>query len=163
MAGNVKAVPEGFRTITAALTVRNGNKALEFYKQAFGAEVRGVHLTPDGKVAHAEIKIGDSVFMLSDEFPPIAVSPETIGGTASGLIIYAENIDQLWDRAIKAGGTVTMPLDNQFWGDRWGTLTDPFGHRWSLAQHVEDVAPDEMARRSKKMFAEMAQKHAQAN
>ncbi|MDE3180911.1 MAG: VOC family protein [Acidobacteriota bacterium] len=152
----VKAIPEGLRTVTPAITVRDGKKALEFYKQAFGAEVKGVHLAPDGKVAHAEILIGDSVVMLSDEFPPMATSPQTIGGTATGLIIYAENIDQLWDRAIKAGGTVTMPLADQFWGDRWGALTDPFGHRWSFAQHIEDVAPEELARRSKEAFAKMA-------
>lgn len=156
MAENVKAVPEGFRTITPTLTVRNGAKAIEFYKQAFGAESRGLHLTPDGRVAHAELKIGDSVIMLSDEFPPMASSPETIGGTASGLLIYVENVDQLWDRAVKAGASITMPLADQFWGDRWGTLTDPFGHRWSLAQHVEDVAPEEMERRSKAAFAKMA-------
>lgn len=162
MAASVKAVPEGYRTITAAITVSNGNKAIEFYKQAFGAEVRGVHHTPDGKVAHAELKIGDSVIMLSDEFPPMATSPQTIGGTATSLIIYAENIDDLWNQAIKAGGTVTMPLADQFWGDRWGTLTDPFGHRWSLAQHIEDVAPEELTKRAKEAFAQMARKQAGA-
>lgn len=159
MAENVKAVPPGFHTITPTITVKNGTKAIEFYKQAFGAESRGIHLMPDGRVAHAELKIGDSVIMMSDEFPPMAVSPETIGGTASGLLIYVENVDPLWERAVKAGATIFMPLANQFWGDRWGTLTDPFGHRWSLAQHIEDVAPDEMERRSKEMFAQMAQKH----
>lgn len=162
MAANVKAVPEGYRTITAAITVSDGNKALEFYKQAFGADVRGVHHAPDGKVAHAELKIGDSIVMLSDEFPPMSTSPQTIGGTATGLIIYAENIDDLWNRAIKAGGTVTMPLADQFWGDRWGTLTDPFGHHWSLAQHIEDVAPEELKRRAKEAFAQMARKQAGA-
>lgn len=156
MAGNVKAVPDGFRTVTPAITVRGGKKAIEFYKQAFGAEAKAIHLAPDGKVAHAELIIGDSVVMLSDEFPPMATSPETIGGSATGLIIYAENIDQLWDRAVKAGVTVTMPLADQFWGDRWGAVTDPFGHRWSFAQHIEDVAPEELARRAKEAFANMA-------
>lgn len=161
MAGNVKAVPPGFHTVTPTLTVRKGTQAIEFYKQAFGAEARGVHVLPDGRLAHAEIKIGDSVVMLADEFPPMALSPETIGGTASSIYIYAENIDQLWDRAVKVGATVTMPLANQFWGDRFGVLTDPFGHRWNLAQHIEDVAPDELERRSKEMFAKMAQAHPQ--
>ncbi len=156
MAGKVKAIPEGFHTVTPAITVRDGMKALEFYKQAFGAEVRGVHKAPDGKVAHAEVKIGDSVIMLADEFPGFSASPQALGGIATSLTIYAENVDQLFDRAVKAGATVTMPLADQFWGDRWGTITDPFGHRWSLAQHIEDVAPDEMERRSKEAFAKMA-------
>jgi PhnB protein len=156
MAGKVKAIPEGFHTITPAITVRDGTKALEFYKQAFGAEVRGIHKMPDGRVAHAEFKIGDSVIMLADEFPGFSTSPQALGGTPVSLTIYTEIIDQLFDQAVKAGATVTMPLANQFWGERYGVVTDPFGHRWSLAQHIEDVAPEELERRSKEAFARMA-------
>src|SRR5579875_2873411 len=122
MAGKVKAIPEGFHTITPAITVRDGTKALEFYKQAFGAEVRGIHKMPDGRVAHAEFKIGDSVIMLADEFPGFSTSPQALGGTPVSLTIYTEIIDQLFDQAVKAGATVTMPLANQFWGERYGAV-----------------------------------------
>jgi len=159
MAGNVKAVPQGYHTITPHLVIKGAEKAIEFYKKAFGAEVRGgVFKTPDGKVMHAELKIGDSAFMLADEFPGMGdcSSPQTLGGSATTLNIYTDNVDQLFDRAVKAGATATMPLANQFWGDRYGHVKDPFGHVWSLAQHVEDVAPEEMERRGKEFFAQMA-------
>ena len=159
MAGNVKALREGQHTITAHLVIKGAAKAIEFYKNAFGAEPQGVHQTPDGKVMHAELKIGDSTIMLADEFPGMGTcaSPETLGGTTTVLNLYRENIDQLFDRAVKAGATVTMPLANQFWGDRYGQIKDPFGHAWALGQHIEDVAPAEMERRAKEAFAKMAQ------
>ena len=159
MAATVKAVPQGYHTITPHLVIKGAEKAIEFYKKAFGAEVRGgVFKTPDGKVMHAELKIGDSVLMLADEFPGMGscTSPQTLGGTTATLNIYTENVDQLFDRAVKAGATATMPLSDQFWGDRYGQVKDPFGHSWALGQHIEDVAPEEMERRGKAMFEQMA-------
>ena len=162
MAGKVSAVREGAHTITAHLVVRGGKKAVEFYKKAFGAESRGIHETPDGKVMHAELKIGDSTIMLADEFPsmggvqsPVS-SPEALRGSTVVLNLYRDNIDQLFNQAVAAGATVTMPLANQFWGDRYGQVKDPFGHVWALGQYVEDVAPAEMYRRAKEAFAQMA-------
>jgi PhnB protein len=160
VAEKVKAIPEGMHTITTHLVIKGADKAIEFYKKAFGAEVRNdIHHTPDGKVMHAELKIGDSILMLADEFPGMgtASSPVTLGGTTTVLNIYIDNVDQLFDRAVKAGATVTMPLADQFWGDRYGQIKDPFGHAWALGQHVEDVAPDEMERRAKEIFTKMAQ------
>jgi len=159
MAANVQAVPEGYHSITPHLVIKGAEKAIDFYKKAFGAEVRGgVFKTPDGKVMHAELKIGDSVLMLADEFPGMGdcSSPQTLGGSTTTLNIYTENVDQLFERATKAGATVTFPLANQFWGDRYGHVKDPFGHVWALSQHVEDVAPQEMERRAKEFFAQMA-------
>jgi len=158
MAGTVKAVPEGYHTITPHLVIKGAEKAIEFYKNAFGAQVRGVHHTPDGKVMHAELKIGDSNLMLADEFPGMgdAASPQTLGGTTTTLSIYTDNVDELFDRAVKAGATATMPLANQFWGDRYGHVKDPFGHSWALGQHIEDVAPEEMERRGRELFAQMS-------
>ena len=159
MAGNVKAVPQGYHTITPHLVIKGAEKAIEFYKTAFGAEVKGgVFKTPDGKVMHAELRIGDSTLMLADEFPGMGdcSSPQTLGGSTSALNIYTDNVDQLFERATKAGATVTLPLANQFWGDRYGHVKDPFGHVWALGQHVEDVAPEEMQRRSILIFEQMA-------
>ncbi|HEV2176541.1 MAG TPA: VOC family protein [Terriglobia bacterium] len=158
MAANVKAVPEGLHTITPHLVVRGGEKAIEFYKKAFGAEVKDVHKTPDGKLMHASLKIGDSTLFLADEFPgaETCASPEKLGGSCVRLNLYRENIDALFNQAVAAGATVTMPLANQFWGDRYGQVTDPFGHSWALGQHLEDVAPAEMERRAKEAFAQMS-------
>jgi len=142
-----KPVPEGYHTITPFLTVRNAARAIEFYKQAFGAEERGVMKDPDGKVMHAELKIGDSIIMLSDEFPDYgALSPESIGGSGMGLHIYLDGVDAAFDRAVKAGAHVEMPVMDQFWGDRYGKLTDPFGHKWSIGTHIKDMSMDEMKR-----------------
>jgi len=155
----VKAVPEGMHTITPHLVVNGAPKALEFYKNAFGAQVLGVHYTPDGKVMHAEIKVGDSKLMLADEFPGMgSPSAKTLGGSCVILNLYSDNVDQLFNQAVNAGATVTMPLSNQFWGDRYGQLKDPFGHVWALGQHVEDVAPEEMERRGREIFAQMTAK-----
>ncbi|MDR3747429.1 MAG: VOC family protein [Acidobacteriota bacterium] len=153
----VKPIPEGSHSITPHLVVNNGAEAVTFYKNAFGAEVLGVHYTPDGKVMHAELKVGDSKFMLADEFPGMSSpSPKTLGGTCVVLNLYSVNVDSLFDQAVKAGAVVTMPLANQFWGDRYGQIQDPFGHVWALGQHIEDVAPDEMERRGKELFAKMS-------
>jgi PhnB protein len=142
---SVKPVPDGYHTLTPFLTVRDAARAIEFYKQAFGAEERGVMKGPDGKVMHAELKIGDSIIMLSDEFPEFgSVSPQTIGGSGLGLHIYLDNVDAAFDRAVKAGAQVEMPVMDQFWGDRYGKLRDPFGHKWSIGTHVKDLSMDEI-------------------
>jgi uncharacterized glyoxalase superfamily protein PhnB len=143
---SVKPIPEGYHTLTPFFTVRGAEKAIEFYKQAFGAEQRGIMKDPSGKVMHAELKIGDSIVMLADEFPDFgAVAPETAGGgTSMGLHIYVEDVDKSFDRAVKAGAKVDMPVTDQFWGDRYGRLRDPFGHRWSIATHKKDLSMDEM-------------------
>ena len=143
---SAKPVPDGYHTLTPFLTVRDAERAIEFYQQAFGAELRGpVAKGPDGKVMHAEMKIGDSIIMLSDEFPDFgALSPQSIGGSGMGLHIYLDGVDAAFDRAVKAGATVEMPVMDQFWGDRYGKLRDPFGHKWSIATHVRDMSMDEM-------------------
>jgi uncharacterized glyoxalase superfamily protein PhnB len=144
---SAKPIPEGYHTLTPFLIVRNAARAIEFYKQAFGAQERGVAKGPDGKVMHAELKIGDSVIMLSDEYPEFgSLSPQSVGGSPMGLHIYIENVDAAFDRAVKAGAQVEMPVMDQFWGDRYGKLKDPFGHKWSIATHVKDMSADEMKR-----------------
>jgi PhnB protein len=143
----VKPIPDGYHTLTPYLTVRNAVRAIEFYKQAFGAKERGVMKGPDGKVMHAELMIGDSIFMLADEFPEFgSLSPESVGGTPMGLHIYVDGVDTAFDRAVKAGAQVEMPVMDQFWGDRYGKLKDPFGHKWSIATHTKDLSADEMKR-----------------
>lgn len=160
MAGKVKAIPEGLHTITPHLVVKGADAAIDFYKRAFGAELGGVHHTPDGKVMHASLKIGDSYLHLADEFPGMGTcsSPQTLGGSCTVLNVYTDNVDQLFERAVKAGAAVTMPLANQFWGDRYGQVKDPFGHHWALAQRIEEVAPADMERRANEAFAQMAKK-----
>ncbi len=155
----VKPIPEGFHTLTPHIVVGDAKKAIEFYKRAFGAQVLYVHHTPDGKVMHATLKIGDSPFMLNDEFPSMgARSPQALGGSPVTINIYVEDVDRLFNQAVSAGATVKMPLMDQFWGDRFGHIVDPFGHQWSLATHKEDVSPEEMEKRGKAAFAEMAKK-----
>ena len=158
MAGKVKAVREGMHTITPHLVVQGAAKAIEFYQKAFGAKVKGVHNMPDGKVMHAELLFGDSIVMLADDFSGMGIcaSPQKLGGTSVTLNLYTDHVDQLFEQAVAAGATVLMPLANQFWGDRYGQVKDPFGHVWALGQHVEDVAPEEMERRGREMFAKMA-------
>jgi PhnB protein len=152
----VKPIPDGYHTATPYLIVGNGVEALDFYKRAFGAEELFRCPMPDGRMGHAEIQIGDSRIMLADEFPEMgAKSPKSLGGTPFGMCLYVLNSDEAFDRAVKAGATVMMPVKNQFYGDRSGTVIDPFGHKWTLATHVEDVAPDELKRR----MDEMAKQH----
>ncbi len=145
---NTKPVPEGFHTVTPQLVVRDALKAIDFYKRAFGAEHLGINYGPDGKVRHAVIKIGDSIIMLNDEFPDWGALSPLAPGHASSVVVhlYVENVDTLFARAVSAGGKVTMPLMDQFWGDRYGQIVDPFGHKWSLATHTRDLTPEEMRR-----------------
>ncbi|HSY90560.1 MAG TPA: VOC family protein [Candidatus Binatus sp.] len=141
----VKPIPDGYHTLTPFLTVRDAARAIEFYKAAFGAQERGVMKGPDGKIMHAELKIGDSIIMLSDEWPEYgALSPLSTGGAGVGLHIYLDGVDAAFDRAVKAGAEVEMPVMDQFWGDRYGKLKDPFGHKWSIATHTKDLSMDEM-------------------
>ncbi len=142
---SVKPIPDGYHTLTPYLTVRDAMRAIEFYKQAFGAQERGVMKGPDGKVMHAELMIGDSIIMLGDEMPEYgALSPQSSGGAGMGLHIYIDGVDAAFDRAVKAGARIDMPVSDQFWGDRYGKLTDPFGHKWSIATHTKDLSVDEM-------------------
>lgn len=141
----VKPIPDGYHTLTPFLTCRDAAKAIDFYKKAFGATERGVMKGLDGKVMHAELQIGDSIIMLSDEYPEMgSVSPQAIGGSAMGLHIYIDGVDAAFDRAVKAGAQVEMPVMDMFWGDRYGKLKDPFGHKWSVATHTADLSMDEM-------------------
>ncbi|RZI44424.1 VOC family protein [Herbaspirillum sp. HC18] len=153
MASKVNPIPDGYHTLTPYLTIRNAAAALDFYKRAFGADETFRVASPDGKIGHAEIRIGDSAIMLSDEFPEMgAKSPEAMGGSPVMLHLYVENVDALVDRAVQAGGKLERPVADQFYGDRGGMITDPFGHKWWIATHVEDVPPDELERRSKATF-----------
>ena len=154
----VKPIPEGYHTLTPYLTVMDAARAIEFYKQAFGAQERGVMKGPDGKVMHAELKIGDSIVMLADEFPEYgSLSPQSSGGAGMGLHIYVDGVDAAFDRAVKAGAQVEMPVSDQFWGDRYGKLKDPFGHKWSIATHTKDMSADEMKRNMDEAMKKMAQ------
>lgn len=152
-----KPIPEGYHSVTPYLVVDDAAKAIEFYKKAFGAEEK-YRLPMGGKIGHAEIKIGDSFVMLADEFPEMGhLSPKARGGTTVSLLIYLPDVDSAFKTARDAGATETKPLENQLWGDRMGTLTDPFGHQWSLATHVEDVPEDEIARRFEEFLAKQKQ------
>jgi PhnB protein len=150
----VKPVPEGYHTVTPYLICGGAADAIDYYKKAFGAVELMRFPTPDGGIAHAEIKIGDSTVMLADEFPAMnARSPKTVGGTPVGLMIYVPNVDAVYRAAVAAGGTELQPLEDKFYGDRAGTLLDPFGHMWTVATHKEDVSPEEMKRRSEEAMA----------
>jgi PhnB protein len=150
MKGEVKPIPEGYRTLTPALTVRNAAEAIDFYKEAFGAQERYRMATPDGQqVVHAELKIGDSLFMLGAEMPgQESRSPQALGGTTCGFYVYVEDVDAAFARAVAAGATIKEPVADKFWGDRVGSVFDPSGHIWMLATHVEDIEPEEMRKRS---------------
>jgi PhnB protein len=145
---SVSPIPTGYHSVTPYLIVSNAQRAIEFYKQAFGAtEVLRLQ-SPDGKVGHAEVKIGDCHVMLADEFPDMgAKSPQSIGGTPVGFCIYLPDVDVAFDKAVAAGGNVERPVQDQFYGDRAGTIIDPFGHKWTLATHIEDVPQEEVERR----------------
>ena len=153
----VKPVPDGFNSVSVYLVVKNAVEALEFYQKAFGAEAGARMPGPDGKsTMHAEMRIGNSTIMLTDENPQWQMkSPETLGGSPASLHVYVDDADKLFNRAVEAGCTVTAPLMDAFWGDRYGKLADPFGHQWGIATHTEDVAPEEMGRRAKEFFASM--------
>lgn len=153
----VKPIPDGYHTVTPYLIVRGAAEALAFYTEAFG----GVELfrmpMPGGRVGHAEVQLGDSRIMLADEFPEMgASSPQTIGGTAVHLCLYVPDADARFAKAVAAGAKVVRPLKDQFYGDRSGTVEDPFGHSWTIATHIEDVTPEEMDRRHQAMAAAQA-------
>jgi len=153
----VSPVPAGYGTVTPYLVCRNAAGAINYYKKAFGAKERARMLSPDGSIGHAELQIGNSIVMLGDENPQMGqTSPETVGGTSSGLFIYVENVDQWYGKAIKAGAKSQMEPADMFWGDRYCKLVDPFGHQWSIATHIEDMTPKDMERRGKDFFAQMA-------
>lgn len=145
----IDPIPEDYRTITPYLCVRGAAAAIDFYTRVFGAKERMRMPAPDGRIGHAELTVGDSVLMLSDEYPEMEIrSPKSIGGTAVTLSIYVEDVDDVVGRAVKAGATLRREVQDQFYGDRSGQVEDPFGHVWSVQTHVEDVSPDEMQRRA---------------
>jgi PhnB protein len=149
----VKPIPDGYTAVTPYLTVKGAAQAIEFYKNAFGAEEVMRVPGPDGKLMHAEIRIGGAVVMLHDEAPQWrAFSPQTIGDTASSIMLYVDDVDGVFDRALQAGATQLMEVADQFYGDRCGGLKDPFGHKWTVSTHVEDVSAEEIARRMAEMF-----------
>jgi uncharacterized glyoxalase superfamily protein PhnB len=148
----VKPVPEGMRTVTPHLVCAGAAEAIEFYKRAFGAVEIARLPGPQGKLMHAMIRIGDSVVMLVDEFPEMGgLSPKSLKGSPVTIHLYVVNVDAIVERAVKAGAKITMPVADQFWGDRYGKLEDPFGHHWSVATHVRDVSPDEMQKAMREM------------
>jgi PhnB protein len=152
-----KPIPEGYHTLTPYLTVDDASEAIEYYKEAFGAKERVRMDAPDGKIGHAELEIGDALVMLSDPFPQSSTKPpKELGGTSASVFMYVENVDAVVKKAVGAGASVTMEVADQFWGDRFGTITDPFGHVWAIATHVEDVPPEEMAERAKTAMAAMS-------
>lgn len=153
MSDTVKPIPDGYHTATAYLVVNDAAAAIEFYKQAFGAEELLRLEMPDGKIGHAEIKIGDSPIMLADAFPEMGcVTPQSLGGSPVSIMLYVEDVDARFDQAVAAGATVKKPLADQFYGDRTGTIEDPFGHGWTIATHIEDVPPPEINRRFEEMM-----------
>jgi PhnB protein len=149
----VRAIPEGIHTITPHIVVREAGKAAEWYKQVLGAEERSHIPVPGGKFMQIEMWFGDSAVMIADEFPEAGVlSPQAIGGNPVVLHFSTENVEALWKKAIEAGAEVVQPLQDQFWGDRYGQIRDPFGYRWGLAQHVRDVPPEEVRRIAATLF-----------
>jgi len=144
----VKPIPDGYSSVTPYLIVTGAANALDYYKMAFDAQEIMRMPGPDGKIMHAELQIGSSRIMLADESPQMGhKSPQTLGGSGTGLMLYVTDVDDTLQRAVSGGGKVVQPVKNQFYGDRSGTLSDPFGHQWTIATHVEDVAPEEMKRR----------------
>jgi PhnB protein len=156
MPNPVRAIPEGYHSISPSLTCKNAARAIEFYKSVFGATEVMRMPGPEGKIMHAELKIGDSIIFINDEFPGMADAPAPGVTPSLFMFLYTEDVDSVYNRAVSMGSMVLMPLENMFWGDRYGKVTDPFGHQWGIAQHVEDVAPQEMKRRQDAMAANMA-------
>jgi PhnB protein len=152
-----KPIPEGYHSLTTYLAVENAAEAIEFYKRAFGARESLRMPGPDGSIGHAELDIGDSKLMLSDPFPQSTVRPPgEVGGTTASVFMYVEDVDAVVKQAVDAGATVTMEVADQFWGDRFGTVADPFGHVWSIATHVEDLTPEQIAERGEAAMAAMS-------
>jgi PhnB protein len=149
MTSRVKPIPEGYHTATPYLIVRNAARAIEFYKKAFGATELMRMADPSGRIGHAEIRIGDSPIMLADEVPEMGFrSPESLGGSPVSILLYVEDVDAVFSQAVAAGAKVQRPVADQFYGDRTGGVTDPFGHIWYIATHKEDVSPEEMRKRA---------------
>ena len=145
---DAKPIPDGYPRVTPYLAVDGAKEAIEFYENVLGAKERMHMPAPEGKIGHAELELGDSVIMLSDEHPDIGVlGPKSIGGTPVAISVYVEDVDAVYDAALAAGATSVQPVENQFYGDRSGQFDDPFGHRWNVATHVEDVPPEEMEKR----------------
>jgi PhnB protein len=156
MAKKAPAVPKGYHTLTPSLCVAGAAQAIDFYKKALGAEERMRFPAPDGSIMHAELNIGDSIIMLADEMPDQGSrGPKSIGGTPVSFFVYGENVDAAWKRAVDAGAKPIVPLADQFWGDRTGCLEDPFGHRWWLAQHLQDLTPEELQKNAEAFFSQM--------
>jgi PhnB protein len=160
MTRSVEPIPKGYHTITPSLTVRGAEKAIDFYKRAFGAEEFFRMPAPDGKgIMHAELKVGDSRFFVADEFPNMeSRSPQSLGGATAALHVYVVDADAAFQRAVDAGATVRMPMQDMFWGDRYGRIVDPFGHEWGIATRKEQLTPDEIRERGKTWFAKTADK-----
>jgi PhnB protein len=151
-----KPIPEGHQTLTPYLAVDDAARAIEYYKEAFGARERARMSAPDGKIGHAELEIGDSLIMLSDPFPQSSTRPpKELGGTSVSVFMYVEDVDAVVKQAVDAGASITMEVADQFWGDRFGAVTDPFGHVWSIATHIEDLTPEEVAERGRAAMAAM--------
>jgi PhnB protein len=159
MTNTVKPVPEGFHTATPSLVVHDAPKALEFYKKAFGAEERMRMPGPDGRIMHAEIKIGDSVIFLSDEIPGMGgKSPQSAGAYTGGIYLYVPDVDKVFAQAVAAGGKASGGVNDMFWGDRLGHFVDPFGHAWTVATHVADLTEQEMEKGAEAFYASMAER-----
>jgi PhnB protein len=153
----VKPIPDGYHAVTPYLALDNAAEAIEYYKKAFGAKERGRMDAPGGKIGHAELEIGDALVMLSDALPQFSTRPpKELGGTSASVFLYVEDVDAVVKQAVDAGATVEMEVADQFWGDRFGSITDPFGHVWAIATHIEDVPPEEMAERAKEAMAAMS-------
>jgi PhnB protein len=156
MAAKVDPIPSGYHTVTPYLTLNDCARAIDFYKKAFGAKEMVRMDGPPGKIGHAEIKIGDSVIMLADEMPGAGSrAPKSLGGTTAAVFLYVNDVDSSYKKAVDAGANADMPPADMFWGDRFGKLTDPFGHSWAMATHKEDVAPEEMGKRAQQEMAKM--------
>ncbi len=149
MTSKVKPIPEGYHTATPYLIIKDAARAIEFYKKAFGATELMRMADPSGRIGHAEIRIGDSPIMLADEVPEMGHrSPQSLGGSPVSILLYVEDVDALFSQAVAAGAKVQRPVQDQFYGDRIGGVTDPFGHVWYIATHKEDVSPEEMRKRA---------------
>lgn len=158
MSNRVQSIPDGYHSVTPSLVIRGGNQAIDFYKKAFGAEELVRMMSPDGtQVMHAALRIGNSIIMLSDEFPQTAAkSPTALNGSTMQVHIYVEDADATFRQALDAGAKEVMPLENTFWGDRFGSIVDPFGHMWGIATHIEDVSAEEMEKRFEEFKRKMA-------
>jgi PhnB protein len=153
----IAPIPSGFCTVTPYLAIKGAAKAIEFYKKAFGAKELSRNILPDGRILNAQIKIGDSIVMLSEEFPGSDVkSPASIGTSTVTLHVYSKDAEKLWQRALSSGAKITMPMEDQFWGERYGQLTDPFGHHWSISKRIK-MSPEEMETKRTAAFASFEQ------